>query len=53
VLDDKIFVIGGLKDRTVKNAVEYYNEKSNEWIDARHITTWDVSVYLSACMTFY
>jgi kelch-like protein 10 len=50
VLDDKIFVINGIEDGTVKNAVEYYNENSNEWIDARHVTTWDVFAYLSACV---
>jgi kelch-like protein 10 len=49
VLDDKIFVIGRRIDVTYEIAVEYYNEKSNEWIDARHITTW-VGVYLSACV---
>jgi kelch-like protein 10 len=50
VLDDKIFVIGGIDDCTVKNFIEYYNENSNDWIDARQETTWDSSVYLWACV---
>jgi kelch-like protein 10 len=30
VPDDTIFIIGGLKDATLMNVVEWYDEKSNE-----------------------
>jgi kelch-like protein 10 len=35
VIDDMIFAVGGYKGATNLNAVEYYDEKSNEWIAAR------------------
>jgi kelch-like protein 10 len=48
VLDDRIFALGGAEDMKF---VEYYEEKSNEWIAARHPNI--CAVKISACVIMY
>jgi kelch-like protein 10 len=48
VIDDKIFAIGGSNRSTTEHEVEYYDEKSNEWIAASNTNAYRAA--LSACV---